>query len=251
MLQSVMGSFVSLFWSFALLVFIFFLFSIATVQGVTSYLAANRGNIDPELDAAIHEHFGSVRTAVLSYFMATSGGNDWSLYYNVLAKTSEVTAALFVFAVGFTQIALLNIMTGVFVENAMKLAQPDRNVMALEQRRASLNDARDLRNILKQLDVDNTGTVTWDEFRSVASDPCVSALLEVMGLDIKDARLMFAMFCETGHSTEVSLDFLVDSFIRMQGPATSIDLQTLAFKTDSIADRVEQMNGRINELLLT
>lgn len=136
MLQSLLGSFVELCWSLSLLCFVFYIFFIATVQGVAKYVSSTAP--DSELVEELMLQFVSVLRSIMTYYMATSGGNDWSTYYEPLAQASEITAALFVFVVAFTQIASLNILTGVFVDNAMKLAQPDRAMMMLEQRKVVL-----------------------------------------------------------------------------------------------------------------
>lgn len=110
--------------AFVLLFITFYLFSIATIQGMANYLSSDEGQAaDEELRRQIVTYFGSVFKAMMSYHMATSGGKEWALYYEVLVQASEMTAALFALVVAFTQIALLNIMTGIFVETAMKLAE--------------------------------------------------------------------------------------------------------------------------------
>jgi len=241
MLQSLLGSFVELCWSLSLLCFVFYIFAIATVQGVSNYMSG--AGPDAELVEELTLHFGSVLRAMMTYYMATSGGNDWSTYYDPLVKASEITAGLFVFVVAFTQIALLNILTGVFVENAMKLAQPDRAMMMLEQRKADMQSAEDLREILAGLDLDSTGTVSWNEFKIIAEDPNIFAALEVMGLDVHDVGLLFDMLSQASKSREVEFHFLVDACMKMKGPASSIDLQALMYKTDRLADTVQALSS--------
>jgi len=246
MLQSVLGSFMSLFWAFVLLFITFYLFSIATIQGMANYLSSDEGQAaDEELRRQIVTYFGSVFKAMMSYHMATSGGKEWALYYEVLVQASEMTAALFALVVAFTQIALLNIMTGIFVETAMKLAKPDRHVMALEQRKADYHDAMEIRGLLGTLDVDCTGSIGWDEFSSIANDPEVEAMLSVMGLDIKDAGLVFKMLCDTSGSDEVELDSLLDACMKMRGPATSLDLQVLGYRTGKIGAQLATLQRHV------
>jgi len=237
MLQSLTGSIMDLFWSLSLMCFMFYIFAIATVQGVTNYIALD-GDLNPELTAELNIHFGSVTTTILTYYMATSGGNDWSTYYEPLRQASGLTAGLFVFVVAFTQIALLNIMTGVFVENAMKLAQPDRATLALEQRKCDMRDAQDLRETLEAVCPNFSGMIGWDQFQKIASDVVVSSTLESMGLGIHDAHLLFEMLCKVSDSTEVDFQFMVDAFLKMKGPAANLDLQALIYKTDILASQV-------------
>merc|ERR1740130_789488 len=96
-------------------------------------------------------HFGSVQDAIMSLIQATTGGNDWNIFYKAVAPTGSTNSALFIFFIGFFQIALLNVLTGIFVENAMKLAQPDPYTLALEQRKQELVEASDLRHVCEGL----------------------------------------------------------------------------------------------------
>mmetsp|Transcript_19038 Transcript_19038/g.55247 ORF Transcript_19038/g.55247 Transcript_19038/m.55247 type:complete len:579 (+) Transcript_19038:90-1826(+) len=244
MLHSVLGSFMELFWSCVLMSFIFYLFSIATMQGVTNYLSTEVGvDEDPGFRESVRKHFGGLMPAMLTYYKATSGGTNWGEQFEMLAHVDGIHAALFVFVIFFTQIALMNIVTGIYVEAAMKVAQPDRMAQAMEQRKIDMRDAAELRQILTGLNGNRTGNITWREFRSVMSDQTVKAVLEVMGLDIKDAGLLFRMLQQSGHESTVDFDFLVDALLRMKGPASSLDLQSLAYKTELLLERVNELSS--------
>lgn len=245
MLQSILGSVMSLFWSFMVLLFIFFLFSIALVQMLAMHRSSEAtGVVDANLDELLAEYFGSVASTMLTYHSATSGGDDWIIYHKVLSQTGWINAALFLMCIGFTQIALLNILTGIFVENAIKLAIPDRQALAMQQQRADAALADDLRRFLESLDVDSSGTISWKEFSKVANDPRVSTLLAVMGLDIRDAKMFFDMVVRSTGNPEVEIALLTDALLRMKGDATSFDVQAVAFKMHALSAKVEDLSKR-------
>ena len=41
-------------------------------------------------------HFGSILQTMLSLYMAVTGGNDWSLYYNMLEQMGSFYHILFI-----------------------------------------------------------------------------------------------------------------------------------------------------------
>jgi len=242
MLLSLMGSLVPLFWSLVLLWAVFYLFSLATVQGVANYLATEGAdNIDLDARTDLLDRFGTVASSMLSYYKATCGGTGWATYFEALRRMGGLNHWMFLLAVAFTQIAVFNIMTGVFVENAFKNAQPDRQAMALEQRRRHAKEADELYTLLKTVDVDGTNTVSLDEFLQMSDDPRLHGILEVMGLDIKDAALLHDMLLKAHKGAEVNLEFLTDSLLRMKGPAMSVDLQALVYKTTVLQERVDEL----------
>ena len=53
----------------------------------------------------------------------------------------------------------MNILTGIFIEKALKLAQPDRERLALELRKDQLKQVNELTALVKNLDVDRSGTI--------------------------------------------------------------------------------------------
>ena len=59
---------------------------------------------------------------------------------------------------------MLNILTGIFLEKATAAAQPDRESLALEQRRNNDRIAQELLELLVEMDKDDSGTVTLEEF---------------------------------------------------------------------------------------
>jgi len=242
MLLSLMGSLIPLLWCLILLWSVFYLFSLATVQGVANYLMTSTGD-DPVWRADLLDRFGTVSQTMLTYYKATCGGTGWGVHFEVVRRTGLMNATVYLGAVAFTQIAVLNIMTGVFVENAFKNAQPDRHTMALAQRRAFIKEANELHQILKSVDTDGTGNISEAEFIRLSMDPRLNGILEVMGLDIKDAHLLHSMLRKADGSKEVNLDFLVHSLVKMKGPAMSVDLQALAYKTDLLQERIDALTA--------
>merc|ERR1719382_1867531 len=98
-----------------------------------------------EENKSLYDTFGSVQVAMLTLFKTSMGGQDWEVFYDVAEQTGIFEAITFIIFVAFIQIALMNILTGIFVENAMKLAQPDRDTLAFQFRKQRMQDAQDLK----------------------------------------------------------------------------------------------------------
>jgi len=217
-IQSVLGSFVSLFWSFCMLLFVFYLFGIATVQSVTASLPTVTVGVDID-DASydtLKECFGSVAGSILTYYKATSGGDDWSKYYEVLAVVSPIGAFIFLFVIGFTQ--------------------------AQEQRREDLKDARELRRFLADvLHVDCSGDLTWEDFSRIAEDARAQAVFSILGLEIRNPKLFYDVVrCYQDDDSE-SFDAFLQSCMRMKGKASTLDVHALLYKTQKLDDEVSRL----------
>jgi len=238
MLNSVLGSFVSLFWAFVLLAFIFYLFALFFVQGLTSYLLDHADETSPERKQQLLLAFGSVESAMLSLYKSVTGGADWQEFFDnpgsvqMLEGTGFVNKLFFVFFIFFIQIALLNILTGIFVENAMKLAQPDRDSLAFERRKRDVAESEELTRLCMQVDTNNSGTISAEEF--YAMNRKMRNYFAVMGLDITDAECFFEMLAALHDDQEVDIPTFVTGCMKLKGTATSLDLQRLMFETKLI-----------------
>jgi len=238
MLQSVMGSFYSLFWAFVMLIFIFYIFGLIFVQGVASHLLLNADDLTLAQREGLIGRFGSVEVAMLSLFKAISGGADWEIFYDnpgedpLIASIGMFYLLLYVFFIFFIQVALLNILTGIFVENAIKLAQPDRDSLAWQQRKQEAAAAKDMVDIFTQLDTDGSGTVSRKEFGEHIQSGKLKSYLMLLGLDIRDAESFFDMMANlnTGDD-EVDIEEFIQGCQRLKGYATSVDVQSLMFET--------------------
>merc|ERR1712066_622104 len=107
-LQGCLGS---LFWSCIMLFAIFYLFSLLILQIIAGYLADTKQTLEGELE----EMFGSLGVAILTLYRSATGGDDWSMAYNAVSETGEIGAIIFLLFISFTQLALINIITGIFV----------------------------------------------------------------------------------------------------------------------------------------
>merc|ERR1711862_399392 len=79
---------------------------------------------------------------------------------------------------------------------------------------------------------DHKGTISWEEFNTVLTDPALKAHFDVRGIDIKDAHGFFDMLTtlDGEGNTEVEIETFVAGCLRMKGMATSVDLQTLRYE---------------------
>lgn len=139
--------------------------------------------------------------------------------------------SVFLFFVAFVQFAILNILTGIFVENAMKLAQPDRDAIALEHRKEQITTAEELRQVFEGFGGRKPGVLTKQEFTEQMRRGKLIAHLSTLGLDVRDATLFFGVLAASSDTQEVDINAFVDGCMRLRGSATSIDMQGLVFQT--------------------
>merc|ERR1719215_854331 len=95
-----------------------------------------------------------------------------------------------------------------------------------------------IRNFFLAADIDKSGTLSWDEFRTYLQDRKVKAYFQSMDLDVSQAHVLFELLDSDG-SDQVELQEFLDGCMRLKGNAKSIDLNKLIL-----------MNRRCNEAMM-
>merc|ERR1712232_642268 len=94
----------------------------------------------------------------------------------------------FVCYVVFALIALMNVISGVFLESAMEHAKDERNVFLAEGARV----------VFAAADDDNTGMITWPDFEKALCHVDMQEFFEAIGIDIAEARSLFNLLDLSG-----------------------------------------------------
>merc|ERR1712032_557973 len=222
MLNCILGSFMSMIWSVLMLGIMYYMFSLVLVLQTGIYLSDDLSANNDDLLT----FFGSVRAGMWTLFKATFGGDDWSLYYAEVEKLGMLAAVVWFIFVVFTQIALMNILTGIFVESALQHANGDAQTQALKHEEKSLEDAFELVRMCKEWDNDESNTISKTEFQRMAKSEEFSRYMRFIGLDISNITAFFDLI--SGPEDEaVSIETFVAGCMRLRGFAKSSDLLTL------------------------
>jgi len=257
MFSSLVGSLTSLFWCFVMLGFMLYMFALIFTQGFTNFLLENLGRVDSTDHEFILENFGGVQQSMMSLYKATTGGEDWRVYYGMVERTGTLYNLIFIFYIGFFQFALFNILTGLFVENALKHAKPNHDTLVFDQRRQQIAEGHAMQAFCHEIDADGTGTISLNEFVKALENEKVKTYLQLQGLDVKDAEMFFRMLLSASDSDEIDISAFVEGATKMKGMATAVDLQTLMFQmaamrkqnkkvTQQIFDRLDSMTSRLH-----
>jgi len=251
MLDCVVGSLMNVIWCFIMLLFVVYIFALLLQQGVVEYLTEKGPDISPAEGTGLHTYFRSVGTTVLTLFQSCTGGTDWREPYEALVPTGWLLPSAFVLYVAFVFISVWNIVTSCFVEKALKLAQPDVDMLILEQQLQDFKDCHMLAGLFQKMlhkaDADATASASsasdlegrersndrigLEDFQRLVGTYEFRSYLQTRGIDIKNAETFFKMLVELQGEETIDAATFANACVRMKGAATSIDLQTVMFTT--------------------
>merc|ERR1711972_628352 len=119
----------------------------------------------------------------------------------------------------FCFLALMNVVTGVFVEAALESAKEDRAAYML----------RHVRELFARADPDNTGHLDWERFEASLDEDFMVEFFKVIDVDRSDAKSVFALL-DADDSGKIDLDEFLNGCLGLHGPAKALHLATLMYE---------------------
>mmetsp|Transcript_72899 Transcript_72899/g.236917 ORF Transcript_72899/g.236917 Transcript_72899/m.236917 type:complete len:663 (+) Transcript_72899:72-2060(+) len=201
-------------WAVTLILLILYVFGI-TWTHITVYERIQWQLHDVVKDTMLLEKwYGTVPRAVLSLFQGVTGGVSWDeLVRPIIDLCSPWLGFVFFLYSAFVIIAVMNVVTATFVQNAI-----ERHGQAKELQKMT-RAAR----LFKTLDVDDSGSVSYAELERHLGTKEVVDFFESIDVDVAEARPLFEML-DFNNRGQLDFNEFLSGVIRLQGPAKAIDL---------------------------
>eukprot|EP00930_Biecheleria_cincta_P047705 TRINITY_DN3312_c0_g1_i1.p1 TRINITY_DN3312_c0_g1~~TRINITY_DN3312_c0_g1_i1.p1 ORF type:complete len:1185 (+),score=225.05 TRINITY_DN3312_c0_g1_i1:132-3686(+) len=245
MMTSIKGSLSALAWS-ALFLFVFqTLLALIIATLLEGWLRDDTIKADKEL---IFMYWGTFTRSILTLFeislanfipVTTAMMNNVSDFYLIFALVHK-------FCMGF---AVVMVVTGVFVQETMKIAQTDNTIMLNQRARAAKLHYKKMSALFAVADSDGSGRLDREEFEQVCEDDSVVAWLAAMGINVSDAGKVHELICEKMGTDDLDAGELVRGMSFVRGEARNMDMAKLRKDTYALQDHVEELEQRVGKLL--
>jgi hypothetical protein len=242
MLEGIMASGTAIIWALLILIGLQYMLAIVIMNIVKLDLESNAGSTDPLavknrillLDPA--NGYTKLNDIIWHLFLGITGGADWADYVTPLTELGDgwqwVFRLLFMVYVSVVQLCVLNILTGVFVENANKIVGRDEtNMMSQEmEERGAFNRA--LADIFDEIceEEDDNGkrTIGSEAFVEIVEDEHMQKQFMKLGVEVtSENAAQFFQMVDFDDDGQVSCEDFQSGIYRMHGPAKSIDMAQL------------------------
>jgi Ca2+-binding EF-hand superfamily protein len=220
-----------------LLVLMIYVVGVFFTQAVSTHLA---DNMDAVPDEALLSNYGSLAQSLFSLFQAILGGMDWGDMANPLVTHIGSTyGIIFACYICFAVLAMMNVMTGVFVEAALGIAKADEEVYMVNH----------MKELLKVTDADQSGSISWEEFEEQLENPSMVEYFKCIDVDCSEGRSLFDILDPDGEG-QVSSDVFVSGCLRLRGPARAMDLEILSNMTRKASTKMVKLLHRLEKLCM-
>jgi len=244
MVYSILSAWKSLMWIVLVLWITFYIFGIVFTVAALEKITGDSW-ADPKYDQ-LQAMFGTLSLSTLHLFMAMSGGADWNELYWALETTDSVFCPiLFIVFLTFSIFVVSNIVTGVMVETAFQTNKKDHALVVSEELEAKKTYLASLQRVFNELDKDETGCISQQEFEERLSEERVIAYFNAMKLDVSDARTLYQML-DTDGSQMISIDEFLDGCVKLQGESRALDVKIMQYEVRHVREAVASILACLN-----
>lgn len=234
----ILDCFKSLAWALCMLGIIMYCFAILFTQDVAVHLARLKDSSSPP-DPVLANHFGDLFATLSSLFHSILNGISWYTLTQAL-KYNPAMTALFFFYTSFVLVAVLNIITGVFVNEAVQTTLSQREFLIEKQMVQKQRWCREMKDLFQSLDTDGNGGMSLEEIQECLFDPRVESYFQALGLEPHDAEQLF-FHLDRDLSGEVSLDEFLQGCLRLKGEARSIEVYSVMHELKTLTSRFDDL----------
>jgi len=246
-----------LFWSIMSLLMFYFFFVVILLNGVASVLSDDDVQESDKDD--LLQHWGSVPDGILTLYKVTTGGGDWGEIAESLLLAGRVNYTVFLLFIAFITIAVFNILTGIYVDSAMKYLALDRTTLIYDEledeHRVVSGLTRMFRSFVQEMRGElpsglgaSSITLSIAEIRLMFKRPEVQAYSTSLGMDAWDVEFLLEVLVAKQSGDLISLPVFVHTCMQAKGTAKAIDLHHLNMNLDSVKLQISDVRRAIARL---
>eukprot|EP00928_Gymnodinium_smaydae_P080053 TRINITY_DN63856_c0_g1_i1.p1 TRINITY_DN63856_c0_g1~~TRINITY_DN63856_c0_g1_i1.p1 ORF type:complete len:570 (+),score=68.53 TRINITY_DN63856_c0_g1_i1:64-1773(+) len=221
LVSSIISTLKSLVWAALLLLMIMYVFANLFTQLSIDALASDE-DAHPDLAA----FWASLGMSTLTLFQCISGGTNWREAHKPLQHTSMLLGMVFFVYIIITYFAVLNVVTGLFVNSAIENASRDPELV---MNNLLMNKQKYIENIkqgFRRLDADGSGNITLLELEEMLKDEQIQSYFAAIGLNCDDAWTLFKLI-DVSHNNAIDIDEFVTGCLKLKGHAGALELELL------------------------
>lgn len=212
---------------------ILYVFSIILTMGATEY------GLDGRYGAEVQEHYGTLARSMYTCFKAITGGVSWGDVTDPLMDVGSFYVTIFLVFVSFSILALLNIITSVFVDGTTAKSQNDRDMVVEKELQDRAATVANLRRVFLESDQDASGEISFEEFEAQMQDPKVEAYMAHLSVDTSNVRRLFEQL-DDDQSGSIDIEEFMANLMNVNNAHT----------TEHMVQKVMNETKRVKKLLM-
>jgi Ca2+-binding EF-hand superfamily protein len=192
-------------------------------------------------DPLMDEWFGGLFKSLFTLFQIMTLEGWHEIARHCMDKKGFVVSLAFILFVLLTNLTLLNLVTGVILENVMAVSNAEDDEKIRKQEAARLKTMKTIRTVFELADADKNGELTLAEFQGALLDDDVIQLLTTVDIPRYEAEDLFLLL-DVDRNGFVSIEEFVEGCMRVKGEAKAKHLLALQYDVHRVwLDLTEQL----------
>ncbi|CAK9003474.1 unnamed protein product [Durusdinium trenchii] len=222
-----------LFWSFLLMSFVQCMAGIIVSELCYGFIS------DPQNDRAARDlvftYYGTFTRTILSMFEIMFA--NWAPACRVLVdNVSEWFSVFFLVYRCVMGFAVLNVVSAVFVQQAMKTASSDEELAFRQKEREVQAYNRKVLKLFQSIDHSGDGAISLEEFEKLVQSPKLKFWMSQLELEYHDLLSLFE-FLDNGDG-QITLVEFIEGAQRLRGGAKALDIWRMETKIEVLFEEV-------------
>jgi len=198
------------------------LFMVAYVAGVAITQLVQTKRIQMitdgrEVPADLDMYWETLFMATWTLIQSLTGGVDWNDVARPLMNHVSLEAVIvFTAYILFTHLAMLNVVTGVFIDSVMQHGRQEKELCT----------RRHVQALFDSLDVNHEGEITWEEFSTHLQTSEMNEFFKTVDVDIEHAKELFELL-DLQDSGALGVREFMDGCLKIWTPARGLDLRMI------------------------
>jgi len=190
----------------------------------------------------VFRYYGTFGRTLLTMFEILFA--NWSPACRVLTENiSEWFALYFIIYRCFAGFAALNVVNAVFIQQTMKVAQDDEELMMDAKENQQKTYGSRLLKLFEELDSSGDGLLNRNEFNMLKKDPKLKSVFSLLGIDPDDMEDLWN--CMDDGDGMIRAQEFCDGAVRMKGAARGLDMVGLVRRVKKLEQHVHGLDDQI------
>jgi len=223
----------SFYWTVTLLILLMYVVGVFFTQCVTDHKVTSTAGLED-----LEEYYGSLPSTMLALFQSVTDGKEWrEMLTPLMVEISPLMAVPFCMYISFVSFALMNILTGIFVDRALESGKEEKRRFLLQEVRAVFLEG-------------DSEKMTWPEFQAQLENPHMQMLFDALDVDEEDAEELFHVL-DAQQTGSIEAEEFVNGCLRLDGPTKAVDFAAFAEEQRRL-NRISLAHARfVNSSLLS
>lgn len=242
LLRGLTESMRTLFWTCTVIMFITYIFAVFGMVLITKELYERRSKLSPtddtyaELDEML-EFVGGLDLLMYTLIQLLTL-DSWNGIVRVLLKQLPWCWAYFYAYIAVSVFVLMNLVTAIIVENAVKNSNLDMDEAIKAKEKEKRKELTTLESLFKEMDTDGSGTLNWEEFKEAFDDPLMVKKWRLLDFEPDECRELFGLLDDGDGEIETGEFF--EGLAKMKGNAQSKDIFRLQKSVDTLMADIDK-----------